>query len=82
MSAWKELISRLPDGENSDPFDLLEDGMSHNELEALLALCLEARLELVDAEPSPRKVEAHEEWEDRVEDLEDLIDELADRLEE
>ena len=81
MRAWNELTSRLPAGEESDLFDLLDGRLSRIELEELMALCLEARLELVDAEPSPRKAEAHEAWEDRVEDLEDLIDELADRLE-
>ncbi|MBR1781441.1 MAG: hypothetical protein IJ751_08595 [Oscillospiraceae bacterium] len=70
-----------PESDFEQLLDELDGGYGRAELAAMLARCKELHGELVDAEPSPRRAEAHEAWEDRMEALEDLIDELADRLE-
>lgn len=56
------------------------DGMDREGLEACLSR-VEAELERMDQqEPEDMESEAYEDWADRHEELEDLLDELMDRL--
>lgn len=57
------------------------DAMDREELEACRSR-VEAELERMDEqEPEDMESEAYETWADRHEELEDLLDELMDRLE-
>lgn len=60
-----------------DPWERME-GMTAEELAELLA----QRQEMDAAEPDEADEEAYETWADAHEELEDLIDEVRDRLEE
>ena len=58
------------------------DGMTAEELAEFLAELLGQRQEMDAAEPDEADEEAYETWADAHEELEDLIDEVRDRLEE
>ena len=64
-----------------DPWERME-GMAEEELAELLAELLGQRQEMDAAEPDEADEEAYETWADAHEELEDLIDEVRDRLEE
>ena len=64
-----------------DPWERME-GMAEEELAEFLAELLGQRQELDAAEPDEADEEAYETWADAHEELEDLIDEVRDRLEE
>lgn len=64
-----------------DPWERLE-GMAEEELAEFLAELLGQRQEMDAAEPDEADEEAYETWADAHEELEDLIDEVRDRLEE
>ena len=61
-------------------WDALED-MTAEELAALLPSLLRQREEMDAREPEERDEEAYEAWAEAHEELEDLIDEVTDRLE-
>ena len=64
-----------------DPWERME-GMAEEELAEFLAELLAQRQEMDAAEPDEADEEAYETWADAHEELEDLIDEVRDRLEE
>lgn len=64
-----------------DPWERME-GMTVEELAEFLAELLAQRQEMDAAEPDEADEEAYEPWADAHEELEDLIDEVRDRLEE
>ena len=64
-----------------DPWERME-GMAEEELAEFLAELLGQRQEMDAAEPDEADEEAYETWADAHEALEDLIDEVRDRLEE
>ena len=64
-----------------DPWERME-GMAEEELAEFLAELLGQRQEMDAAEPDEADEEAYEIWADAHEELEDLIDEVRDRLEE
>ncbi len=64
-----------------DPWERM-DGMAEEELAEFLAELLGQRQEMDAAEPDEADEEAYETWADAHEELEDLIDEVRDRLEE
>ena len=64
-----------------DPWARME-GMTAEELAEFLAELLAQRQEMDAAEPDEADEEAYETWADAHEELEDLIDEVRDRLEE
>ena len=64
-----------------DPWERME-GMAEEELAEFLAELLGQRQEMDAAEPDEADEEAYETWADADEELEDLIDEVRDRLEE
>ena len=64
-----------------DPWERME-GMTEEELTEFLAELLGQRQEMDAAEPDEADEEAYETWADAHEELEDLIDEVRDRLEE
>ena len=64
-----------------DPWERRE-GMTAEELAEFLAELLAQRQEMDAAEPDEADEEAYETWADAHEELEDLIDEVRDRLEE
>ena len=64
-----------------DPWERME-GMAEEELAEVLAELLGQRQEMDAAEPDEADEEAYETWADAHEELEDLIDEVRDRLEE
>ena len=64
-----------------DPWERME-GMAEEELAEFLAELLGQRQEMDTAEPVEADEEAYETWADAHEELEDLIDEVRDRLEE
>ena len=64
-----------------DPWERME-GMAEEELAEFLAERLGQRQEMDAAEPDEADEEAYETWADAHEELEDLIDEVRDRLEE
>ena len=64
-----------------DPWERME-GMAEEELAEFLAELLGQRQEMDAAEPDEADEEAYETWADAHEELEDLIDEVRDRLEE
>ena len=64
-----------------DPWERME-GMAEEELAEFLAELLGQRQEMDTAEPDEADEEAYETWADAHEELEDLIDEVRDRLEE
>ena len=64
-----------------DPWERME-GMAEEELAECLAELLGQRQEMDAAEPDEADEEAYETWADAHEELEDLIDEVRDRLEE
>lgn len=64
-----------------DPWERME-GMAAEELAEFLAELLGQRQEMDAAEPDEADEEAYETWADAHEELEDLIDEVRDRLEE
>ena len=64
-----------------DPWERME-GMAEEELAEFLAELLGQRQEMDAAEPDEADEEAYEPWADAHEELEDLIDEVRDRLEE
>ena len=64
-----------------DPWERME-GMAEEELAEVLAELLGQRQEMDAAEPDEADEEAYEPWADAHEELEDLIDEVRDRLEE
>ena len=64
-----------------DPWERME-GMTPEELAEFLAELLAQRQEMDAAEPDEADEEAYETWADAHEELEDLIDEVRDRLEE
>lgn len=64
-----------------DPWERME-GMTAEELTEFLAELLGQRQEMDAAEPDEADEEAYETWADAHEELEDLIDEVRDRLEE
>ena len=64
-----------------DPWERTE-GMTAEELAEFLAELLAQRQEMDAAEPDEADEEAYETWADAHEELEDLIDEVRDRLEE
>ena len=64
-----------------DPWERME-GMAAEELAEFLAELLGQRQEMDAAEPDEADEEAYETWADAHEELEDLIDEVQDRLEE
>lgn len=65
-------------------FDAYRDpaDMDKAELLAYLELLRRQIAELDEAEPADMESEAYEEWGQRHEDLEDLVDDVLDRLEE
>lgn len=71
-----ELEVTMDDGESLDIEELLRSGLSQAELRELADKLRDRLEELLSAEPRGRKSEAHEEWENQVEDLQDLIDEV------
>lgn len=64
-----------------DPWERME-GMAEEELAEFLAELLGQRQEMDAAEPDETDEETYETWADAHEELEDLIDEVRDRLEE
>ena len=64
-----------------DPWERME-GMTAEGLAEFLAELLAQRQEMDAAEPDEANEEAYETWADAHEELEDLIDEVRDRLEE
>ena len=64
-----------------DPWERME-GMAEEELAEFLAELMGQRQEMDAAEPDEADEEAYETWADAHEELEDLIDEVRDRLEE
>lgn len=64
-----------------DPWERME-GMAEEELAEFLVELLGQRQEMDAAEPDEADEEAYETWADAHEELEDLIDEVRDRLEE
>ena len=64
-----------------DPWERMA-GMAEEELAEFLAELLGQRQEMDAAEPDEADEEAYETWADAHEELEDLIDEVRDRLEE
>ena len=64
-----------------DPWERME-GMAEEELAEFLAELLGQRQEMDAAGPDEADEEAYETWADAHEELEDLIDEVRDRLEE
>ena len=66
---------------DQDPWARME-GMTAEELAEFLAELLAQRQEMDAAEPDEADEEAYETWADAHEELEDLIDEVRDRLEE
>lgn len=64
-----------------DPWERME-GMAAEELAEFLAELLGQRQEMDAAEPDEADEESYEAWADAHEELEDLIDEVRDRLEE
>ena len=66
---------------SQDPWERME-GMTAEELAEFLAELLAQRQEMDAAEPDEADEEAYETWADAHEELEDLIDEVRDRLEE
>ena len=64
-----------------DPWERMES-MAAEELAEFLAELLGQRQEMDAAEPDEADEEAYETWADAHEELEDLIDEVRDRLEE
>ena len=64
-----------------DPWERME-GMAEEELAEFLTELLGQRQEMDAAEPDEADEEAYETWADAHEELEDLIDEVRDRLEE
>ena len=64
-----------------DPWGRME-GMTAEELAEFLAELLGQRQEMDAAEPDEADEESYEAWADAHEELEDLIDEVRDRLEE
>lgn len=64
-----------------DPWERME-GMMAEELAEFLSELLGQRQEMDAAEPDETDEEAYETWADAHEELEDLIDEVRDRLEE
>lgn len=64
-----------------DPWERME-GMAEEELAEFRAELLGQRQEMDAAEPDEADEEAYETWADAHEELEDLIDEVRDRLEE
>ena len=64
-------------GAYRDPAD-----MNKAELRAYLELLRRQIAELDEAEPADMESEAYEDWGQRHEDLEDLVDDVLDRLEE
>lgn len=58
------------------------EGMSRTELEEYLRQVRERIAQLDEEEPADMNSEAYETWGDAHEDLEDLADEIVDRLEE
>lgn len=64
-----------------DPWERME-GMAEEELAEFLAELLGQRQEMDAAEPDEADEEAYETWADAHKELEDLIDEVRDRLEE
>ena len=62
-------------GELPDP-----DGLDREGLLACLASLRQRIAELDAAEPEDMESEAYEDWGDRHEELEDLVDEILDRL--
>lgn len=71
-----ELEVTMDDGESLDIEELLRSGLSQAELRELADKLRDRLEELLSAEPRGRKSEVHEEWENQVEDLQDLIDEV------
>ena len=63
------------------PWERME-GMAEEELAEFLAELLGQRQEMDAAEPDETDEETYETWADAHEELEDLIDEVRDRLEE
>ncbi len=64
-------------GAYRDPAD-----MDKTELQAFLGTLRGQIAELDEAEPADMESEAYEDWGQRHEDLEDLVDDVLDRLEE
>ena len=64
-------------GAYRDPAD-----MDKAELQAYLEFLRRQIAELDEAEPADMESEAYEDWGQRHEDLEDLVDDVLDRLEE
>ena len=64
-------------GAYRDPAD-----MDKEELQAFLETLRGQIAELDEAEPADMESEAYEDWGQRHEDLEDLVDDVLDRLEE
>ena len=64
-------------GAYRDPAD-----MDKTELQAFLETLRGQIAELDEAEPADMESEAYEDWGQRHEDLEDLVDDVLDRLEE
>lgn len=58
------------------------EGMNRQELEEYLRQVRERIAQLDEEEPADMNSEAYETWGDAHEDLEDLADEIVDRLEE
>ena len=71
-------------GEQSEISTFIEglpnlDGLTHDQLEDLLATCEERYDELQAEEPEDE--DAYDEWEEQCSDLEDLIEDIEDLLE-
>ena len=64
-----------------DPWEALE-GMTAEELRAFREALLRLRTEMDGNEPDEADEETYETWAEAHEELEDLIDEVTDRLEE
>ena len=64
-----------------DPWEALE-GMTAEELRAFRETLLRQRAEMDEGEPDEADGDAYETWAEAHEELEDLIDEVTDRLEE
>ena len=58
------------------------DGMSREQLTAYLETVRERIARLDEEEPADMESEAYEDWGQRHEDLEDLVDDVLERLEE
>lgn len=71
-----ELEVTIDDGESMDIEELLRSGLTQPELRELADKLRDRLEELLAEEPGGRRSEAHEDWENQVEDLQDLIDEV------